>query len=74
MNGVSREASLCVFCPSLCRFACPVEAAAGRETATPRFMVSLTWHLARGTVPYDAEAAAAFTSCDGCGACTAVCE
>lgn len=70
----ARAARLCAFCPSLCRFACPVEAAEGREAASPRAMVGLLHHLATGAFPLGAEAAQAFTFCDGCGACVEVCE
>lgn len=72
--SVERSHQLCAFCPSLCRFACPVEEATGRESASPRFMSSIGHHLARGVLTWSPEVAAAVTACDGCGACVEVCE
>lgn len=69
-----RATRLCAFCPSLCRFACPVEEAEAREAASPRFMVGLGHHLEVGMLPWGPEVAEAFTFCDGCGACTRICE
>lgn len=72
--SVERSHQLCAFCPSLCRFACPVEEVTGRESASPRFMSSLGHHLSKGVLTWSAEVAAAVTACDGCGACVEVCE
>jgi ferredoxin len=72
--SLERSHQLCAFCPSLCRFACPVEEVTGRESASPRFMSSLGHHLARGVLTWGPEVAAAVTACDGCGACVEICE
>lgn len=74
MSASPRANQICAFCPGLCRFACPIEEAEGREAASPRFMVALRHHLDMGLLPWSDEVAAALTFCDGCGACTAVCE
>ena len=41
MNGLRRALELCEFCPKMCRFACPVSEATGREALTPWGKVSL---------------------------------
>ncbi len=76
MNPPSAALShrFCAFCPSLCRFSCPVEEVAGRETASPRFMVSLGGNLKVGALHWTPSLAQAVTACDGCGACSEVCE
>ncbi len=71
---LARAVEVCAYCPSLCRFACPVEASEGREAASPRFMVGLLHHLGTGVFPWGPEAGEAFGYCDGCGACQSVCD
>lgn len=65
---------VCTYCPSLCRFECPVEEVAGKEAASPRFQVALEHHLRQGVIPRDLAASDAVTFCSGCGACQAICE
>ncbi len=73
--GAHRAAlDTCVFCPKLCRFACPVAEAEARETVTPWGLMTLIDDVVRGTRPLDAEAAAVWAHCTGCGRCTAVCH
>jgi Fe-S oxidoreductase len=64
----------CVFCPKLCRSACPVSNAEPRETITPWGKMSLAWMAAHGDVPADAEHAAPAWACTGCLACREVCD
>lgn len=74
LAGHARAIEVCAYCPGLCRFACPVEEVEGREAASPRLMVSLLHHMQRGVFPWGEDAARAMTFCDGCGACTEVCQ
>jgi len=64
----------CVFCPKLCRSACPVSNAEPRETITPWGKMSLAWMAAHGDVPLDATHAAPAWACTGCYACREVCD
>jgi Fe-S oxidoreductase len=59
----------CVFCPKLCRTACPVSNAEPRETLTPWGKMSMAYFAANGSValaPSFAEPAWACTGCFGC--------
>jgi dimethylglycine catabolism B len=71
----SREAlETCVFCPKLCRTACPVSNAEPRETLTPWGKMSAAWMAAQGDVPLDRGHAAPAWACTGCYACREACE
>jgi Fe-S oxidoreductase len=71
-----RRASLekCVFCPKLCRSACPVSNAEPRETLTPWGKMSLAWMAAHGDVPADASHGHPAWACTGCFACREACD
>jgi Fe-S oxidoreductase len=64
----------CVFCPKLCRSACPVSNAEPRETITPWGKMSIAWMAAHGDVPIDASHAAPAWACTGCFACREACD
>ncbi|HEX3770705.1 MAG TPA: (Fe-S)-binding protein [Polyangiaceae bacterium] len=64
----------CVFCPKLCRSACPVSNAEPRETITPWGKMSLAWMAAHGDVPIDGSHAAPAWACTGCFACREACD
>jgi Fe-S oxidoreductase len=64
----------CVFCPKLCRSACPVSNAEPRETITPWGKMSLAWMTAHGDVPLDASHAKPAWACTGCMACRESCD
>ncbi len=64
----------CVFCPKLCRSACPVSNAEPRETVTPWGKMSLSWMAAHGDVPADGSHAAPAWACTGCFACRESCD
>ncbi len=66
--------SLCTFCPSLCRQACPVATVEARDTVTPWGLMSLARHLSVDRVKPDAHIAHTLSACNGCGACTEVCR
>src|SRR5204863_6870331 len=59
----------CVFCPKLCRSACPVSNAEPRETLTPWGKMSMAYFVANESVelaPTFADPAWACTGCFGC--------
>src|ERR1700729_736359 len=64
----------CVFCPKLCRSACPVSNAKPRETITPWGKMSAAWMAAHGDVPVDGSHAAPAWACTGCFACRESCD
>jgi Fe-S oxidoreductase len=64
----------CVFCPKLCRTACPVSNAEPRETITPWGKMSLAWMAAHGDVPIDGSHAAPAWACTGCFGCRELCD
>src|SRR5579862_328244 len=64
----------CVFCPKLCRSACPVSNAEPRETITPWGKMSIAWMAAHGDVPVDPSHAAPAWACTGCFACRESCD
>jgi Fe-S oxidoreductase len=68
------ELETCVFCPKLCRSACPVSNAEPRETITPWGKMSLAWMAAHGDVPSDVSHAAPAWACSGCLACRESCD
>jgi Fe-S oxidoreductase len=64
------ELELCVYCPKLCRAACPVSNAEPREVLIPWGKMSTAYFMARGMAPADAPHAATAWACTGCGACS----
>ncbi len=64
----------CVFCPKLCRSACPVSNAEPRETVTPWGKMSMAYFMARGDVPLEKDFASTAWACTGCKACASTCE
>ncbi len=68
------ELEKCVFCPKLCRSACPVSNAEPRETITPWGKMSMAWMTAHGDVPLDAPHARPAWACTGCFGCRESCD
>jgi Fe-S oxidoreductase len=64
----------CVFCPKLCRSACPVSNAEPRETLTPWGKMSLAYFVAQGDVPATPSYAQPAWACTGCLACRESCD
>src|SRR5580700_6313353 len=71
-----RRAALekCVFCPKLCRSACPVSNAEPRETIIPWGKMSTAYFAARGDAPLSESFAAPAWACTGCFACREACD
>lgn len=64
----------CVYCPKLCRSACPVSNAEPRETLTPWGKMSSAAHAAHGDVALDASFTSTAYACTGCMACREACD
>ncbi len=75
LEARAAETRLCTYCPKLCRPACPVSTAEGRETVTPWGKMRAMGELTRDAVAAGDEPASAATAyaCTGCGACTTLC-
>ncbi|MDI1480588.1 (Fe-S)-binding protein [Polyangium sp. y55x31] len=69
-----RALETCVYCPKLCRAACPVSNAEASETVTPWGKMSLTYFVGRGDVPVEPEHTAPAWACTGCHACREKCD
>jgi len=71
---VLKPATLCAYCPKLCRFSCPVSESESRETVTPWSKMSLVYFASQGdNILEEASAQKAIEACTGCGACTDAC-
>jgi dimethylglycine catabolism B len=72
----ARKATLerCVFCPKLCRTACPVSNAEPRETLIPWGKMSTAYFVANGSVEMAPPFAAPAWACTGCNACRESCD
>lgn len=74
LQARSPELDTCTYCPKLCRYACPVAEASGRETFTPWGLMSRGALIQRGLLPMDQATAVQWSHCTGCGRCTAACK
>lgn len=66
--------TLCTFCPSLCRHACPVATTEGRDTVSPWGLMSVAGHVLEKRVRLSLDLAEVLYHCTGCGACTEACK
>ncbi|MDB4944768.1 MAG: putative L-lactate dehydrogenase [Labilithrix sp.] len=64
----------CVFCPKLCRSACPVSNAEPRETLTPWGKMSMAYFVANESVELAPSYAAPPWACTGCFGCAEHCD
>jgi len=69
-----RDLERCVYCPKLCRSACPVSNAEPRETLIPWGKMSMVSFAAHGDVPIDGSHAAPAWACTGCHGCRESCD
>lgn len=64
----------CVYCPKLCRAACPVSNAEPNESLTPWGKMSAAAFLGRGQLELTHESAEVAWACTGCYACRERCD
>ena len=74
LTGSKDALEKCVFCPKLCRSACPVSNVEQRETLTPWGKMSMSYFLAREDVPMEPSYAAPAWACTGCYGCREACD
>jgi len=74
LEGRSPATARCTYCPKLCRPACPVSTAEGRETVTPWGKMRALDEVLRGVaVGHEAARFEKSWACTGCGACRELC-
>ncbi len=65
---------VCVYCPKLCRAACPISDASPREGLIPWGKMTTAYQLARGAAPLDHAHAVSAWACTGCMGCRERCD
>src|SRR5512140_3601645 len=73
-GSVARQLDYCTFCPKMCRHACPVSTASGRETHIPQVKMDRLNQLRLGHAKWTLEATDPLWACTGCRHCTQYCE
>lgn len=69
-----KAVSYCTSCPKMCRFACPVALASGREADTPTAKAHVVQQVTTGKLALSEETAATFYRCTDCLHARAHCE
>src|SRR5262249_31196562 len=73
-GSVARQLDYCTFCPKMCRHACPVSTASGRETYIPQVKMDGLNQLRLGRSGWTADSTDPLWACTGCRHCTAYCD
>jgi Fe-S oxidoreductase len=71
--SVARQLDYCTYCPKMCRFACPVAEASGRETLIPQRKMDALNQVRKGNVAWSVESTEPIWGCTGCRQCTNYC-
>jgi Fe-S oxidoreductase len=72
--SVARQLDDCTFCPKMCRHACPVSTASGRETYIPQVKMDRLNQLRLGRGSWTPETTDPLWACTGCRHCTMYCD
>jgi Fe-S oxidoreductase len=70
---LATQGRICVLCPNMCRYLCPVAAVEKSETTSPRGKATLALGLGRGEVAFSEGEAAALYHCATCKICREWC-
>jgi Fe-S oxidoreductase len=73
-QSVARQLDNCTFCPKMCRHACPVSTASGRETYIPQVKMDRLNQLRLTHTSWTAESSDPLWACTGCRHCTMYCD
>ena len=73
-SSVERQLDYCTFCPKMCRHACPVSTASGRETHIPQVKMDRMNQLRLGRGSWTTESTDPLWACTGCRHCTMYCD
>jgi dimethylglycine catabolism B len=72
--SVARQLDYCTFCPKMCRHACPVSTASGRETYIPQVKMDRLNQLRLTHASWTTESSDPLWACTGCRHCTMYCD
>src|SRR5262252_4809143 len=72
--SVARQLDYCTYCPKMCRHACPVGTASGRETYIPQAKMDRANMLRLKRAPWTTESTDPLWACTGCRHCTMYCD
>jgi len=73
-GAVARQLDYCTFCPKMCRHACPVSTASGKETYIPQAKMDRLNQLRLGRSRWTTESTDPLWACTGCRHCTVYCD
>jgi fumarate reductase (CoM/CoB) subunit B len=73
-QSVARQLDYCTFCPKMCRHACPVSTASGRETYIPQVKMDRLNQLRLAHASWTVDASDPLWACTGCRHCTMYCD
>jgi fumarate reductase (CoM/CoB) subunit B len=73
-DDVAKQLDYCTFCPKMCRHACPVSTASGRETHIPQVKMDRLNQLRLGRGAWTTESTDPLWACTGCRHCTLYCD
>jgi len=73
-GAVARQLDYCTYCPKMCRHACPVSTASGRETHIPQAKMDRLNQLRLGRSAWTTENTDPLYACTGCRHCTMYCD
>jgi dimethylglycine catabolism B len=73
-GSVAKQLDYCTFCPKMCRHACPVSTASGRETYIPQAKMDRLNQLRLGHSAWATESTDPLWACTGCRHCTMYCD
>lgn len=73
-QSVARQLDYCTFCPKMCRHACPVSTASGRETYIPQVKMDRLNQLRLNHASWTVESSDPLWACTGCRHCTMYCD
>ncbi|MDQ3366717.1 MAG: (Fe-S)-binding protein [Myxococcota bacterium] len=73
-GSVARQLDYCTFCPKMCRHACPVSTASGRETHIPQVKMDRLNQLRLQHTSWTTESTDPLWACTGCRHCTMYCD
>ena len=73
-GSVARQLDYCTFCPKMCRHACPVSTASGRETYIPQVKMDRLNQLRLSHTTWTTESTDPLWACTGCRHCTMYCD
>ncbi|MEM9492604.1 MAG: (Fe-S)-binding protein, partial [Myxococcota bacterium] len=73
-ESVAKQLDNCTYCPKMCRHACPVSEATGRETLIPQAKMNRVNQARNGRVAWTRDNMEPIWACTGCRHCTVYCE